>query len=238
MEIKNINHVVYQLLIWELYVLIYLKVYNIFDFLNINYIKNIYDQQEIESIKFFIEIMDYMKYNLKIRYHFSTSLNESSNNSKISPNFGFMKLIENLINYLEEQNMTLNSEFILRSSNNEWEQIGDSYFESKDIIPFNSKPILYEKVLLKIISSETEEMVNSSFVSTKNDMDISRNGLNNNYNYSNNINLNSLYGEKPMFNNSNTNLQSQNNYIYFNNIPNNIIIKIILFYLDINDLLK
>ena len=28
-----------------------LKVYNIFDFLNINYIKNIYDQQEIESIK-------------------------------------------------------------------------------------------------------------------------------------------------------------------------------------------
>jgi uncharacterized protein YeeX (DUF496 family) len=175
--------------------------------------------------------MDYLKYNLKIRYHFSTNLN--GYNSKISPNFGFMKLIENLINYLEEQNMTLNSEFILKSSNSEWEQIGDSYFESKDIIPFNSKPILYEKVLLKIISSETEEMLNSSFVSTKSEMDISRNGLNN-YNYSNNINLNSPYGEKPMFNN--TNVQSKNNSISFNDIPNDIIVKTILFFLDINNL--
>ena len=237
-EIKNINHGIYQLLIWELFVLVYLKVYNIFDFLNINYIKNIYEQQEIESIKYFIEIMDFLKYNLKIRYHFSTSLNgyENNSNNKISPNFGFMKLIENLINYLEEQNMTLNSEFILRSSNNEWEQIGDSYFESKDIIPFSSKPILYEKVLLKIISSETEEMLNSSFVTSKNEMDISRNGLNN---YSNNINLNlnlnSPYGEKPMFNN-NPNAQSRNNFISFNDIPNDIIIKTILFYLDINNL--
>ena len=231
MEIKNINHGIYQLLIWELYVLVYLKVYNLFDFLNINYIKNIYDHQEIESIKYFIEIMDYLKYNLKIRYHFSTNLN--GYNSKISPNFGFMKLIENLINYLEEQNMTLNSEFILKSSNSEWEQIGDSYFESKDIIPFNSKPILYEKVLLKIISSETEEMLNSSFVSTKSEMDFSRNGLNN-YNYSNNINLNSPYGEKPMFNN--TNVQSKNNSISFNDIPNDIIVKTILFFLDINNL--
>jgi len=236
MEIKNINHGIYQLLIWELLVLVYLKVYNIFDFLNINYIKNIYEQPEIESIKYFIEIMDYLKYNLKIRYHFSSSLNgyeSNNNNNKISPNFGFLKLIENLINYLEEQNMTLNSELILRSSNNEWEQIGDSYFESKDIIPFNSKPILYEKVLLKIISSETEEMLNSSFITNKNEMDISRNGLNNN-NYSNNININSPYGEKPIFNN--TNLQTKNNFMSFNDIPNYIIIKTILFYLDINNL--
>ena len=236
MEIKNINHGIYQLLIWELLVLVYLKVYNVFDFLNINYIKNIYKQPEIESIKYFIEIMDYLKYNLKIRYHFSSSLNgyeSNNNNNKISPNFGFLKLIENLINYLEEQNMTLNSELILRSSNNEWEQIGDSYFESKDIIPFNSKPILYEKVLLKIISSETEEMLNSSFITNKNEMDISRNGLNNN-NYSNNININSPYGEKPIFNN--TNLQTKNNFMSFNDIPNYIIIKTILFYLDINNL--
>ena len=233
MEIKNINHGIYQLLIWELFVLVYLKVYNIFDFLNINYIKNIYERQEIESIKYFIEIMDYLKYNLKLRYHFSTSLNgyENNNNNRISPNFGFIKLIENLIKYLEEQNMTLNSEFILKSLNNEWEQIGDSYFESKDIIPFNSKPILYEKILLKIISSETEEILNSSFISTKDEMDISRNGLNN---YNNNINLNSPYGEKPIFNN--TNSQSQNNFISFTDIPNDIIIKTILFYLDINNL--
>ena len=35
-EIKNINHGIYQLLIWELFVLQYLKIYNIFDFLDIN----------------------------------------------------------------------------------------------------------------------------------------------------------------------------------------------------------
>jgi dihydroorotate dehydrogenase len=35
-EIKDVNHGIYQLLIWELFVLVYLKVYNIFDFLNIN----------------------------------------------------------------------------------------------------------------------------------------------------------------------------------------------------------
>ena len=80
---------------------------------------------------------------------------ENSNN-KISPNFSFMKYIETLINYLEEQNMTFNSEFILKSSNNEMENIGDSYFESKDVIPFNSKAVLYEKVMLKIIASETD----------------------------------------------------------------------------------
>ena len=50
-EIKNINHGIYQLLIWELFVFQYLKVYNIFDFLDINYINNIYEHQEIERIK-------------------------------------------------------------------------------------------------------------------------------------------------------------------------------------------
>ena len=86
-EIKNINHGIYQLLIWELFVLQYLKVYNIFDFLDINYINNIYDHKEIESIKYYIEIMDYLKYNLKIKYHFSNTnlLNNENSNNKISP---------------------------------------------------------------------------------------------------------------------------------------------------------
>ena len=92
-EIKNINHGIYQLLIWELFVLQYLKVYNIFDFLNINYIKNIYEQQEIDAIKYNIEIMDYLKYHLKIKYHFSSILIINENSAKINPNFGFMKYI-------------------------------------------------------------------------------------------------------------------------------------------------
>jgi hypothetical protein len=241
MEIKNINHGIYQLLIWELFVLQYLKVYNIFDFLNNNYIKNIFEQEEIDGIKYYIKIMNYLKYHLKIKYHFSINSCGYENNIRNSPNFGFMKFIEALINYLEEENMTFNSEYILKSSNNEWEQIGDSYFESKDIIPFNSKPVLYEKVMLKIISSEIDDL------SSNNSMQITtNNNIINNYNdfsksdMLNNININqyqyniSPYEPKPMFNNYTS--SNRKTTITFNDIPNDIIIKILLFYLDINNL--
>ena len=233
-EIKNINHGIYQLLIWELFVLQYLKVYNIFDFLDINYINNIYDHKEIESIKYYIEIMDYLKYNLKIKYHFSNTnlLNNENSNNKISPNFSFMKYIETLINYLEEQNMTFNSEFILKSSNNEWENIGDSYFESKDIIPFNSKAVLYEKVMLKIIASETDDLNNSSIISITNNNNIkSENNNNSSVTYNN-----SVYYTKQIPNN--IIVKEKNNGITFNEFPNDIIIKNILFYMDINTLPK
>ena len=239
-EIKNINHGIYQLLIWELFVWQYLKVYNIFDFLNINYIKNAYEQQEMEGIKYYVEIMDYLKYHLKIKYHFSSS-SSYENSAKIGSNFGFMRYIETLINYLEEQNMTFNSEYILRSSNNEWEQIGDSYFESKDIIPFNSKPVLYEKVMLKIISSESDELLNnnSSIINNLNNniIDYNKNWIMNNPNI-NNTNLNKLnnfsYKSQPILNTDNN--QNNNYKITFNDIQNDIIIKTILFYLDINEL--
>ena len=236
-EIKNINHGIYQLLIWELFVLQYLKIYNIFDFLDINYINNIYEHNEIEGIKYYIEIMDYLKYNLKVKYYFSNNNitnNEITSSNKISPNFSFMKYIETLINYLEEQNMTFNSEYILKSSNNDWEQIGDSYFESKDIIPFNSKPILYEKVMIKIISSESPELNDSSIISL-NSSNIQQENIKNNSNIINNI---SPYSAKPMLNNNKNSKEKNNNGLNFNEFPNELIIKNILFYLDINTLPK
>ena len=231
-EVKNINHGIYQLLIWELFILQYLKIYNIFDFLDINYINNIYEHNEIEGIKYYIEIMDYLKYNLKVKYYFSNNNlnnNEINNRIKISPNFSFMKYIETLINYLEEQNMTFNSEYILKSSNNDWEQIGDSYFESKDIIPFNSKPILYEKVMIKIISCELDDLNDSSILLNNNS-----NIQHDNNNIINNI---SPYSAKPMTNN-NKNIKEKNIGLNFNEFPNELIIKNILFYLDINTLPK
>ena len=231
-EVKNINHGIYQLLIWELFVLQYLKIYNIFDFLDINYINNIYEHNEIEGIKYYIEIMDYLKYNLKVKYYFSNNNlnnNEINNRIKISPNFSFMKYIETLINYLEEQNMTFNSEYILKSSNNDWEQIGDSYFESKDIIPFNSKPILYEKVMIKIISCELDDLNDSSILLNNNS-----NIQHDNNNIINNI---SPYSAKPMTNKKKKK-KEKNIGLNFNEFPNELIIKNILFYLDINTLPK
>ena len=230
-EVKNTNHGIYQLLIWELFILQYLKIYNIFDFLDINYINNIYEHNEIEGIKYYIEIMDYLKYNLKVKYYFSNNNlnnNEINNRIKISPNFSFMKYIETLINYLEEQNMTFNSEYILKSSNNDWEQIGDSYFESKDIIPFNSKPILYEKVMIKIISCELDDLNDSSILFNNNS------NIQHDNNIINNI---SPYSAKPMTNN-NKNIKEKNIGLNFNEFPNELIIKNILFYLDINTLPK
>ncbi len=240
-EVKNINHGIYQLLIWELFVLQYLKVYNVFDFLNIDYIKNLYNQQENESIKYYIGIMDYLKYHLKIKFHFSTQ------EKNMNPNFGFMKFLEKLINYLEEQNLTYNSELILKSTNNEWEKIGESYYESKDLIPFNSKCILYEKVMLKILfSSESESnLLNSMSTSNNNNFDKENINFNNNQggdpniNNKNNINNNMYPLLKNNFINNNSNINNNDynyNYPSLNGLPEDILIKTILFYLDINSL--
>ena len=125
--------------------------------------------------------------------------------------------------------MTFNSEYTLKSSNNEWEQIGDSYFESKDIITFNSKPILYEKVMLKIISSEPNELNDPSII------------LDNNINIQFENNNNMINNNSPYLAKSNTNnkiIKEKNSGLIFNEFPNDIIIKNILFYLDINTLPK
>lgn len=232
-EIKNINHGIYQLLIWELFVLKYLKLFNIFDFLNIDYYKNLCSQEEIDSIKYFIEIMDYLKYHLKVRFYFS----REKNNKNSFPSFGYMKFIELLINFLERQNLIMNCENILKSINDEWEQIGNSYFESKQLIPFKSKPLLYEKIIYKILSTPEIE------INQENNNDFNQiNNLNNNENLIlnneiiNKYNNNYYLEQKPILNNNNYNMFQNEDYISLNNLPNDIIIRTILFYLDINNL--
>ena len=92
-QIKKINLGIYQLLIWELFILEYLKIFNVFDFCNVNYIKNRYDNEDISMIKYFIEISDYLKYNLKIKYHFSVY------NSNY-PSYNFIEFFNNLKQFL------------------------------------------------------------------------------------------------------------------------------------------
>ena len=147
-EIKKINKGIYQLLIWELFILLYLKIYNIYDFMNINYIQNAYKKLLLEKINYYIELMEYLKYYLKIKFHFSggNKLNKNTNR-----NFDFYKYFKKLISFLDKNNLSNNSSLILESTNEDWEKIGNAYFESKDSIPFNIKPIFYERIMIEIL---------------------------------------------------------------------------------------
>ena len=64
------NRSIFCLLIWEIIFLQYLRIYNIFDFINYDNIKNNDNTNQTKLIDNFIKIMNNLKYILKIRYHF------------------------------------------------------------------------------------------------------------------------------------------------------------------------
>ena len=254
-EIKNINKGMYQLLIWELFILFYLRIYNIFDFFNIDYIQKIYKKSELESIHYYIEIMNYLKYYLKIKFHFSGGNKLNINSNK---NFDFFKYINKLIIFLKERNLSNNYNVILESTNYEWEKIGKAYFESKDLIPFNAKPIFYERIMIEIVNLK-EPKENNSFYSISNESKTTNNNVSSRNVNNNNrtslrksisasktskqiINIKNKYNKKKyiefdiMLENQIFNLNDNNQKISLNSIPEDIFIKNILFYLDINSL--
>ena len=152
-DVKKVNHGIYQLLIWELFVIEYIKNYNPFDFINLDYITNRYEQDEIDLIRYYIEILNYLKYHLKIKYHFSVKNLNSSQTVAANPSYGFSFIISKLKQYLSEQGMDSNSDLIFDSTNPDYSKIATVYFESKDLIPLGAKPALYEKILTEIMAS-------------------------------------------------------------------------------------
>jgi len=258
-EVKKVNRGIYQLLIWELYILLYLKIFNIFDFSNVYFIQNIYNNQELESIHYYIELMNYLKYYLKIKYHFSGGNKLSMNSNR---NFDFCQFFKKLTSFLGENNLSSNNDIILQSTNIEWEKIGKVYFESKDLIPLNAKTTFYERIMIEILNlndkkdcsftnSNYRKIINndynlektnseiknickskSSFIIKKNKEDINiknKNYINNNFSPKNYFK--SI--EKQMLN-----LEALNNNkkFSFDLIPKDIFIKYIFFYIDINSL--
>ena len=248
-EVKKINKGIFQLLIWELFVFLYLKIYNIFDFMNLENFKNKYNNQELEKIHYYIELMDYLKYYLKIKFHFSGGNKLNVNKNR---NFDLFKYITKLLSFLGEKNLSHGSNIILESTNSQWEKIGNAYFESKDLIPFNAKPAFYERIMLEILNLN-EKKESYSFYSISSENEILNSDYNNIYNSipgyklknnKNNINLN-FRNNKNNFNKNNLNekqyLNSPKNNIIINNqktiidlIPEKIFIKYIFFYLEIN----
>ncbi len=233
-QIKKINLGIYQLLIWELFILEYLKIFNVFDFCNVNYIKNRYDNEEISMIKYFIEITDYLKYNLKIKFHFSTY------NSNY-PSYNFIDFFNNLKQFLINNGINLNMEIIFDTTNTDHQKISKIYFESKNLIPLNAKPALYERIMCEILNCYEKNENNINFDNEEEENYDNNNIDYNDINKSQKINNNTpKYNSKknilftPMFAlNKKNNFNVSNTFLDF---PNIFFIKHILFYLDINSL--
>ena len=221
-EIKKINKGIYQLLIWELFILHYLKVYNVFDFSNMEIVQKIYRRRELESIHYYIEIMNYLKYYLKIKFHFSGGNKLSLNKNK---NFDFFKHIKKLNKFLKEKNLSNNNQSILESTNYEWEKIGKAYFESKNQIPFHAKPIFYERIMIEIL--EIKESKDNSFYSISNSSNMSN--YNKEINNIINANKNKIGISRPLIeskdnkNKSVINIKNKSSKIEFNKNKSNTI---------------
>ena len=259
-NIKKLNLGLYQLLLWEIFVYEYLKNYNPFDFISSDRILREYEKEEIEVIKYFIELMNYLKYNLKIKYYFS---------DRIVPSFGFATMFNQLKKHMNDINMY--SDNLFESSNQNYEKIAHIYFESKDLILINTKPALFERIIVEIVSvndKSTNIIINnlttSEFINNRNcgcgynNNSASKNDTNNNNNDNSNRanhlgtikeeHSNSLVQtrrksfQQASVNNSFSNCSSTNRnfllqqYESFNKVPNDVVIKSILFYLDINSL--
>ena len=255
-SIKKINRGLYQLLIWEMYIFEYLKEYNPFNFLSIKLIQNgnNLEQEEIEMINYYIDMLKYLKYNLKAKYHFQKL---TFGNMSKCPSYNFIPMMEELNNSLKNQD--INTENIFDTLNQDHAKIANLYFESRNLIPLTAKPALYDRIMIEIISA-TLNNNNNQILETNTGVNGSKNDLgtikeensiiNNNNNNVINSNLkdkkNPILSSIKSLNNpiSNTIDNPYNNYLnnntnynsLFELIPNEVIIKCILFYFDINSL--
>ena len=185
-------------------------------------------------IKYFIEITDYLKYNLKIKFHFSTS------NSNY-PSYNFIEFFNNLKQFLINNGINLNMETIFDTTNTDHQKISKIYFESKNLIPLNAKPALYERIMCEILNCYEKNENNLNFDVNEEE----------NENYDNNIDYNDINKSQKINNNQTPKYNSKKNILFtpmfalnkknnisntFLDFPNIFFIKHILFYLDINSL--
>ena len=156
-RIKYINRSIYHILIWEMLFLEYLRFYNIFDFVNfeVNNDDNNDNNNKFEFVENFLKMMDYLRYILNIRFHFFVT---KKNNKKKETSYGFKESIDKLKKYLIELNITYKKDLILSSSIENFESIGNLYFNNV----INKKNILafYENIIREIICFYNESKIN------------------------------------------------------------------------------
>ena len=277
-KVKSINRSIYCLLIWELLFLQYMRIYNIFDFINFEVINIKYDNSQIEFVEYFLKLMENLKYMLKLKYHF----NKNNKNRKCTL-YGFKESFDNLKKFLVSQKLTYKSDTILNSSYGNFEMIGSAYFNvilnknnkfSNDILPFYERIINeiymfyndnnfneeYDNNLILKNNDKNEKILDAfsleinSFTSLNDiENDNTNNALNNNKtkNYNNttylnrmlpDLNVNQFFNKKNLFTNKTyymANRKRKSKYkTKITDIPDNLFIKIIFFYIDLNGLYK
>lgn len=270
-EIRKINLGLYQVLIWSMLAVEFLKYFNPFEFIDEDFYFNTnestnHNEEEArnkDAIIYHIDLLNSLKQHLHLKFHFSQGGNYCN------PNYGFADLIRKLYNELlrqGEDSNTMNALF--ESAREEHNHIATVYFESKDTLPEQAKPTLYEKIMYEIIyaperennqinDSKTMEYNDSSnniYATKEQPMNYNNNPLPKEMKYThstgnmkkhipslgnNVINTINKQPNKTVYNNtymihpSNFN----NDYSYYDaclgNLPNELIIKHILFYLDI-----
>ena len=258
-EVKNINRGVYQLLIWELTIHEFNKTFNPFEFITNEFIQHRYEKEEIEMVNYYCDVMNYLKYNLKIKYRFNSQTQQNQSSKK---GFEFRNFYEELKKSLVTQKISFEMIFSNSISLQEYKKISKVYFETKDMIPYAAKPAFNERIFLEVLKSNLKstkairEYANNDFSNISNLFQLGHLGTireENSFNIDKEIsNLRSSARFNHLLTSGNylkeinkINLLTQLNKntkkhtpIKFNDIPNDIIIKEMLFFLDINSLPK
>lgn len=117
-EIKKMNKGLSQLFNWVIFIFEFNKIVNPFDFISSNYITNRFDTADLELIKYFCEVVNYLKYNLKVKFKFCKA-------------FEFERLFTNLQLFLNSQK--INSEKYFIESNSQFAKIVEIYNETKEV---------------------------------------------------------------------------------------------------------
>ena len=148
-RIKNINKGFYQLLIWELYIFEYVKQFNPFLFKNRNNILDSkeYNNDQINIINIYIDMMNDLKYILNFKFHFDHLFlikNKISSYDFISIILNVIKEISNDSNYSNANNLT--ESFYKKQGN-----ISNAYFQCKNKIENRNKSSLYKRIMEELI---------------------------------------------------------------------------------------
>ena len=158
-EIKKINKGIYQIFIWELCLFEYLKEFNPFMFINIELFQKNFENNEecIQMMNYYLEMINYLKYNLKFKYHFQTLV---FTNMPEVPCYEFIPIITSLLQELNNEKINISP--LLDNSNSDKAKTANIYFDNKDFIPINAKPALYERLMEEIFNINEKIYLNTS----------------------------------------------------------------------------
>ena len=112
--------------------------------------------EEIQMLNYYLELINYLKYNLKFKYHFQTLV--FSNMPEV-PCYEFIPMITNLLQELNNEKINISP--LLDNANPEKSKTANIYFDNKDFIPINAKPALYERIVEEIFSVNEKLYLNT-----------------------------------------------------------------------------